>query len=204
MQQVRHASHAAQGSANRHARDPAGKRLGAKRTGGEYVVPGCIIFRQRGTKWYPGENCDLGRDHTIYATQAGYVRYYLDPERHPDRRYIGVCFDKDGKLPTPRNAPTRRKLNMIAVPRVTAGEPEGADSAENDPNKGLKMRPGYMFREMNWEIGRAPDRAGIVVPKFNRKNRWLAWRKRQARSARAAEVKSIRNQRKGSKKKGGR
>ena len=132
------------------------------------------------------------------------MRYYLDPERHPDRRYIGVCFDKDGKLPTPRNAPTRRKLNMIAVPRVTAGEPEGADSAENDPNKGLKMRPGYMFREMNWEIGRAPDRAGIVVPKFNRKNRWLAWRKRQARSARAAEVKSIRNQRKGSKKKGGR
>ena len=172
------------------------------------MIPGCIIYRQRGTKWYPGENCDLGRDHTIYATQAGYVRYYLDPEKHPDRRFIGVCFEKDGKLPTPRNAPTRRKLNLVAVPRVSAFESDhdGGDggSTVDDPNRGLKMRPGYMFREMNWEIGRAPDRAGIVVPKFNRKNRWLAWRKRQARSARAAEAKSIRSQRKSSKKKGGR
>lgn len=54
--QNRHASHQAQGRANK-AKDGAGKRLGAKKTGGEYVVPGNILFRQRGTHWFPGDNC---------------------------------------------------------------------------------------------------------------------------------------------------
>ncbi|TQB67912.1 54S ribosomal protein L2 mitochondrial [Monascus purpureus] len=206
--QVRHASHATQGAANQHSRDPPGKRLGAKRTGGEYVVPGCIIFRQRGSKWYPGENCAMGRDHTIYATEAGYVRYYLDPERHPDKKYIGVCFEKDGVLPTPRNAPRKRRLNRVAVPRITAGEPVTADGTDPEGSEsattGPKLRPGYMYRESNWEIGRAADRAGITVPEYNRKNRWLAWRKRQARAERAAQMKSIKGKKKASKKSKGR
>jgi len=60
----RHASHQAQGRANKAA-DGAGKRLGAKKSGGEYVVPGNILFKQRGTLWFPGDNCSmvcLGRD----------------------------------------------------------------------------------------------------------------------------------------------
>ncbi|GAB1212932.1 hypothetical protein ATERTT37_002081 [Aspergillus terreus] len=220
LSQVRHASHASQGTANRHSRDPAGKRLGAKRAGGEYVVPGCIIFRQRGTKWFPGENCAMGRDHTIYAAEAGYVRYYLDPERHPDRKYIGVVFEKDGKLPTPRNAPTRRKLNRVAVPR-TPEEPETAAQSdlvadvENgvtvssveaaNAGTGAQLRPGYMYREANWQIGRAAEKAGISAKSYNRRNRWLAWRKRQARAERAAQMKSLKNKKKASKKaKGGR
>ncbi|KAE8375918.1 ribosomal L27 protein-domain-containing protein [Aspergillus bertholletiae] len=219
--QVRHASHATQGTANRHSRDPAGKRLGAKRTTGEYVVRGCIIFRQRGTKWFPGENCALGRDHTIYATEAGYVRYYLDPERHPDRKYIGVCFEKDGKLPTPRNAPTRRKLNRVAVPRIDdaptpiAGQSDLVATIDNgtmvssveavNAESGSQLRPGYMYREANWQIGRAAEKAGITAKPYNPRNRWLAWRKRQARAERAAQMKSLKNKKKASKKgKGGR
>ncbi|KAL6232863.1 hypothetical protein BDW75DRAFT_10339 [Aspergillus navahoensis] len=215
LSQVRYASHSAQGAANKHSRDPAGKRLGAKRTGGEYVVPGCIIFRQRGTKWWPGENCAMGRDHTIYATESGYVRYYLDPERHPDRKYIGVVFEKDGKLPTPRNAPTRRKLNRVAVPMVTQVEERQSDltvvTGENvgtvvgsvagvDAGAGTQLRPGYMWREANWQIGRAAEKAGITARPHKRKNRWLAWRKRQARAERAAQMKSLKNKKKSPKK----
>lgn len=220
LSHVRHASHAAQGAANRHSRDPAGKRLGAKRSGGEYVVPGCIIYKQRGTKWFPGENCDIGRDHTIFAREAGYVRYYLDPERHPDRKYIGVCFDKEGKLPTPRNAPSRRKLNRVAVPRVSAEEEAGQPdlvvaTGDNgtmvgsvpaqDAESGAQLRPGYMFRHANWEIGRAAEKAGITAKPYDRRNRWLAWRKRQVKADRAAQMKSLKGK-KGSKKakKGGR
>lgn len=211
--QVRYASHASQGTANRHARDPPGKRLGAKRTGGEYVVPGCIIFRQRGSKWFPGDNCAMGRDHTIYATQAGYVRYYLDPERHPERRYIGVVFEKDGKLPHPRNAPSRRKLNLVAIPRAVPVMSPSDLMAEVDENgtqvgsveavnaeSGPQLRPGYMYREANWQIGRAAEKAGIFAKPYDRGNRWLAWRKRQARAERAAQMKSLKGKRNPSKK----
>lgn len=210
--QVRYASHASQGTANRHSRDPAGKRLGAKRTGGEYVVPGCIIFKQRGSKWFPGDNCAMGRDHTIYATQAGYVRYYLDPERHPERRYIGVVFEKDEKLPHPRNAPTRRKLNMVTIPRadpvafqsdlMAAVDESGTQVASVEAvnaESGLQMRPGYMYREANWQIGRAAEKVGIFAKSYDRGNRWLAWRKRQARAERAAQMKSLKGKKKASK-----
>lgn len=150
----------------------------------------------------------MGRDHTIYATEAGYVRYYLDPERHPDKKYIGVCFEKDGVLPTPRNAPRKRRLNRVAVPRITAGEPVAAEDTDPEGSgsatTGAKLRPGYMYRESNWEIGRAADRAGITVPEYNRNNRWLAWRKRQARAERAAQMKSIKGKKKAAKKSKGR
>ncbi|KAL2810210.1 ribosomal L27 protein-domain-containing protein [Aspergillus granulosus] len=207
--QVRHASHSAQGAANKHSRDPAGKRLGAKRTGGEYVVPGCIIFRQRGTKWFPGENCAMGRDHTIYAAEAGYVRYYLDPARHPDRKYIGVVFEKEGKLPTPQNAPTRRRLNRIAVPRLPESSEQGQsdltvvvseETGSADAQDGKQLRPGYMWREANWSIGRAAEKAGITAAPYDRNDRWLAWRKRQAKVQRAIQMKSLKNKKKASKK----
>ncbi|PYI30814.1 hypothetical protein BP00DRAFT_426036 [Aspergillus indologenus CBS 114.80] len=218
QQQIRHASHASQGTANRHSRDPAGKRLGAKRSAGEYVVPGCIIFKQRGTKWYPGENCGMGRDHTIYSMQSGYVRYYLDPERHPDRKFIGVVFEKDGTLPTPRNAPTRRRLGRVAVrfdpadlptnnqkqsdlvAEVTAEGTTVGDVSAVDAEAGLRFRPGYMYREANWQIGRAAEKAGITALPHRRKNRWLAWRKRTAKAERVAQMKSLKGSKKSAKK----
>ena len=56
-------------------RDSAGRRLGVKKFGGEFVRAGNIIIRQRGTKVHPGDNVGLGKDHTIYALVDGYVKF---------------------------------------------------------------------------------------------------------------------------------
>ncbi len=61
----------------------------------------------------------MGRDHTIHAAVAGYVKYYRDPQRHPKRQYIGVVFNREDKLPYPVSTPRRRKLHLVAVPRKT-------------------------------------------------------------------------------------
>lgn len=184
--QFRYASHAAQGAANAHSKNSPGRRLGAKKTGEQYVVPGNIIFRQRGTKWFPGENCGLGRDHTIYALHAGYVKYYRDPERHPKRKYIGVAFDREDTLPSPKNAPSKRRLNMVAVPQQH-------DDLAVVPEKGSTppLRPGYQYREGNWEIGRLPEKLGITIPEWQRKDRWTAWRKKAEKVKRITQLKSL-------------
>lgn len=59
----------------------------------------------------------MGRDHTIHAAVAGYVKYYRDPQRHPKRQYIGVVFDKADRLPRPPGAPRKRKVGLVAGPR---------------------------------------------------------------------------------------
>lgn len=66
-------AHKKGGGSSRNGRDSQSKRLGIKRFGGEYVIPGNIIVRQRGTKFHPGLNVGMGRDHTIFATIEGYV-----------------------------------------------------------------------------------------------------------------------------------
>jgi large subunit ribosomal protein L27 len=58
---------------SRNGRDSQSKRLGVKRFGGEYVIPGNIIVRQRGTRFHPGENVGMGKDFTLFATTEGYV-----------------------------------------------------------------------------------------------------------------------------------
>jgi large subunit ribosomal protein L27 len=63
-----------QGS-SRNGRDSESKRLGFKRSGGQAVIPGNIILRQRGTKFHPGMNTGLGKDHTIFATAEGVVTF---------------------------------------------------------------------------------------------------------------------------------
>ena len=68
-------AHKKAGGSSRNGRDTAGRRLGVKKFGGEAVIPGNIIIRQRGTKWHPGENVGLGRDHTIFAKIAGQVQF---------------------------------------------------------------------------------------------------------------------------------
>ena len=134
-------AHKKAGGSSRNGRDSKGKRLGIKIFGGEHVIPGNIIFRQRGTAWFPGENCAMGRDHCIYATESGYVRYYRDPLKHPKRQYIGVCFEKHETLPYAPNAARRRRLNMLAVKResdiemsdgrIMVGGLQGGDGASN-------------------------------------------------------------------------
>lgn len=61
------------GGSSRNGRDSRGRRLGVKKFGGESVIAGNIIIRQRGTKYHPGENVGLGRDHTIFAKIGGLV-----------------------------------------------------------------------------------------------------------------------------------
>jgi large subunit ribosomal protein L27 len=70
-------AHKKGGGSTRNGRDSESKRLGVKRFGGEQVIPGNIIVRQRGTKFHPGANVGLGRDHTIFATIEGFVVFEI-------------------------------------------------------------------------------------------------------------------------------
>ena len=68
-------AHKKAGGSSRNGRDTAGRRLGIKKYGGEFVIAGNIIARQRGTKWHPGENVGIGRDHTLFALVEGRVKF---------------------------------------------------------------------------------------------------------------------------------
>ena len=68
-------AHKKAGGSSRNGRDTAGRRLGVKKYGGESVIPGNIIIRQRGTKVHPGDNVGMGKDHTIFATSEGAVTF---------------------------------------------------------------------------------------------------------------------------------
>ena len=68
-------AHKKAGGSSRNGRDSKGKRLGIKVYGGEHVIPGNIIARQRGTKWHPGANVGLGKDHTLFALVDGRVEF---------------------------------------------------------------------------------------------------------------------------------
>jgi large subunit ribosomal protein L27 len=80
-------AHKKAGGSSRNGRDTAGRRLGVKKFGGEHVVAGNIIIRQRGTKWHPGTNVGMGRDHTIFALVDGTVRFR---EVAGGRQYVSV------------------------------------------------------------------------------------------------------------------
>ena len=71
---------------SRNGRDSNSQRLGVKKFGGNTVIPGNIIIRQRGTQYYPGENVGMGKDHTIYATATGIVAFKM---RH-NKQFVSV------------------------------------------------------------------------------------------------------------------
>ncbi len=80
-------AHKKAGGSSRNGRDSAGRRLGVKKSGGQPVIPGNIIIRQRGTKYHPGDNVGIGKDHTIFATVAGQVSFR---RRANDRVFVSV------------------------------------------------------------------------------------------------------------------
>lgn len=80
-------AHKKAGGSSRNGRDSAGQRLGVKLFGGQLVVPGNIILRQRGTRWHAGENVGVGRDHTLYATAAGRVTFKMGWK---DRQFVSI------------------------------------------------------------------------------------------------------------------
>jgi len=84
-------AHKKAGGSSRNGRDSAGKRLGVKLYGGQNARGGNIIIRQRGTKFFPGENVDMGRDHTIFAIKDGTVKFR---ETAGGRTYVSVEIGK--------------------------------------------------------------------------------------------------------------
>jgi large subunit ribosomal protein L27 len=81
-------AHKKAGGSSRNGRDSAGRRLGVKKFGGETVLAGNIIVRQRGTKWYPGAGVGMGKDHTLFALTDGRVSF---KDGRLGRKY--VCVD---------------------------------------------------------------------------------------------------------------
>jgi len=81
-------AHKKAGGSSRNGRDSAGRRLGVKKFGGERVIPGNIILRQRGTKWHPGEGVGMGKDHTIFAIRDGNVDFTTKAK---GRIYVSVA-----------------------------------------------------------------------------------------------------------------
>jgi large subunit ribosomal protein L27 len=76
------------GGSSRNGRDSAGRRLGVKRYGSEFVEAGNILVRQRGTRFFPGDHVGMGTDHTLFATCEGIVRF-----RQGFKRRTFVCVD---------------------------------------------------------------------------------------------------------------
>ncbi len=81
-------AHKKAGGSSRNGRDSDGRRLGVKKFGGEKVLAGNIIVRQRGTKYHPGRNVGIGTDHTLFATEAGVVCF----ENKSTRHYVSVAI----------------------------------------------------------------------------------------------------------------
>ena len=83
------------GGSSRNGRDSAGRRLGVKKYGGETVIPGNIIVRQRGTKIFPGENVGMGKDHSIFSVIKGKVVF---KKTKSDRTFVRQVFEEKNLL----------------------------------------------------------------------------------------------------------
>jgi large subunit ribosomal protein L27 len=80
-------AHKKSGGSSRNGRDSDGRRLGVKKYGGEAVLAGNILVRQRGTKFWPGQNVGMGKDHTLFAKEHGAVKFET---KRDDRTYVNV------------------------------------------------------------------------------------------------------------------
>ena len=80
-------AHKKSGGSSSNGRDSAGRRLGVKKFGGEAVLAGNILIRQRGTKYWPGDNVGIGKDHTLFAKETGAVKFIT---KRNDRTYVTV------------------------------------------------------------------------------------------------------------------
>ncbi len=113
-------AHKKAGGSSRNGRDSDGRRLGVKKFGGERVVGGNILVRQRGTKFHAGRNVGMGTDHTLFATAAGEVAFEIKGD---GRQYVSVRVSTRSRIrrgrstrtPLRRPAPrTFSKLNQQA------------------------------------------------------------------------------------------
>ncbi|GAA5826278.1 hypothetical protein JCM3770_001669 [Rhodotorula araucariae] len=109
LMQVRTATKRGGGS-SKNGRNSAGKRLGIKKYGGQEVLAGNILVRQRGTTWHAGQHVAKGRDHTLFALVPGFVTFYRDAVRGKERKLIGVVpTSRDERLPRDEAAQGRSR-----------------------------------------------------------------------------------------------
>lgn len=127
-------AHKKAGGSSRNGRDTAGKRLGVKKFGGEHVIPGNIIIRQRGTQWHPGSGVGMGTDHTIFAEVIGQVEFR---KRSNERIFVSV-------LTNGGHAANENGAGSGATPRGKAGSKAGLASAAAAAAKAATARAGSM------------------------------------------------------------
>ena len=101
-------AHKKAGGSSRNGRDSAGRRLGVKKFGGEVVIPGNIIVRQRGTKFHPGQNVGMGKDHTLFALVDGKVTF--------TKKRADVALLTLSRQPRPLNSARLRHLPLHKGP----------------------------------------------------------------------------------------
>ena len=140
----------------------------------------------------------MGRDHTIHAGAEGYVKYYRDPNLHPDRQYIGVAFRCEDTLPHPPHAARKRRLHMVAQrilpPKLESGFDEVGPSGipervvqrigkGKDDFRILRLQDDYSYREDNYALG---QKLGPLdrIRKKGYKSRRLAMRMRRIKKER--------------------
>ncbi|EJF66092.1 ribosomal L27 protein-domain-containing protein [Dichomitus squalens] len=123
---VRTATKRAGGTVSNHGGSP-GKRLGVKKFSDEYVIPGNILVRQRGTVFHPGQHVKMGRDHTLYATVPGFVRFYKVPGTRKDRKFVGIVLERGEKLP--RDETNRGRSRYFGLVDLNALDKESPSQA---------------------------------------------------------------------------
>lgn len=139
-------AHKKAGGSSRNGRDSESKRLGVKRFGGEAVTAGNIIVRQRGTKFHPGANMGLGRDHTLFALSDGFVKFHVGQRG----RSLVSIVDKNPNTPASSNkkigAPTATAKAAAAVAVASASVSKKAakvpaeEKAEAKPKAAAKPK----------------------------------------------------------------
>ncbi|EMG47615.1 50S ribosomal protein L27 [Candida maltosa Xu316] len=128
--QIRTAKKRVSGSKTNN-KDSKGRRLGPKKHEGHFIKTSEIIMRQRGTRIHPGENVGIGLDHTLFALEPGYVRFYYDPF-HPTRKYVGVALKKDIRLPKPHFEPRLRRFGYVPIDNPAKAEIEEATQSRKE------------------------------------------------------------------------
>ncbi|KAF7550346.1 hypothetical protein G7Z17_g5772 [Cylindrodendrum hubeiense] len=205
VQGRRNASVKTQGAYRKKSKRGIPKKLGCKRTG---------VRHSRQHPLQAARHALVARRELHHGPRphdprhaTGYVKYYRDPVRHPDRKYIGVVFDKADTLPYPVHAETKRKLNKtVFTIRPVDPKPELSPSGipfqvtrveAGEPDRILKLRKDYSYREDNWRIGRLVQTTGLKTKRFRTRKQWFRhrrWRReRELEGQRKADVKRAEN-----------
>lgn len=158
--------------------DSAGRRLGPKAYENNFVKPGQIIMRQKGTKIHPGENVGIGRDFTIFALEPGYVRFYMDPF-HPLRKFVGVALKKELQLPTAHFSPRIRRFGYVPLEgeqaeieearmsrKETLDQPRLKAAAEKQAQKGAKQLNSILASVSDICPEYTPEQQGFIAQRL--------------------------------------